>query len=82
MDAPIFQKWAVICIIKCLVVKATMNPYKDDSVHKIVHVWIMNSIKAVQKFRAGHLKAFAKIMFKLVLKYPGKATMQVHKLVM
>lgn len=32
----------------------------------------MNSIKAVQKFRAGYLKAFAKIMFTLVLKYTGK----------
>lgn len=72
MDAPIFQKWAIICIIKCLVVKATMNPDKDDSVHNIVHVWIMNSITTVQTFRAGHLKAFAKITFTLVLRYLGK----------
>lgn len=32
----------------------------------------MDSIKVVQKFRAGHLKIFAKIMFTLVLKYTGK----------
>lgn len=33
----------------------------------------MNFIKAMQKFRAESLKEFAKIMFVLVLKYPGKA---------
>lgn len=64
-----------MCIIKCLAVKASMSPWsihKDDSVHKIVHVWIMNSINTVQKFTAGCLKTFAKIMFSLVLKYLGK----------
>lgn len=61
---------------KCLLVKASVKPWsiqKDDSVHKIVRAWIMNSIKAVQKFRAESLKAFAKMMFILVLKCPGKA---------
>lgn len=59
-----------------LIVKASVNSWsiqKDDSVHKIVRSWIVNSIKAMQKFRAESLNTFAKIMFILVLKYPGKA---------